>query len=469
MPGMYLRVGIMPSLSPRSISQTTCAGTSSSNSAMPIQTSVVLENSSSSRSVSGSGAADAPVSRTITCWPACAIECEKSYSRSRSAVMKNPETRTSACPDLRASKASTRPGATRYTDLVLSRRATSSQSSMVNPVQVPPCCIAKGGAEKVSTRSVGGTPCACSDGAGKPKQSHADNASRRRKARRHALDEPISCRLSLRQGRQSLAQRFAVDLHEAPEWLVHLEDEEDRARSAQGEQHERAERRGAERREQAEAHEQDGEPEHQHDQEGDRNAAAGLFIENQARLQDCVEGLQRLGFVETLTLGGRRQRADVLVDRLAGIGRRESSFGRRLGLAFTPDAVDRGVDRDPQIGARLARLHPIPIELAVERDGAGRHQPDLVALHLEAGLGRIHQQAEHEAGDGADQAAAQPYDVLGMGVEVMFRQPAPQQGAEQCASDQYEADDQRRDERAHAVTPPATNSGSLLPTMPKSS
>src|SRR3979409_601503 len=62
---------------------------------------------------------------------------------------------------------------------------------------------------------------------------------------------------------------------------------------------------------------------------------------------------------------------------------------------------------------------------------------------IEAVLAGIDQQTEDQAGDGGDQSAAQPHDVLRMSVEMTVGQQAAEQHARQGAADQQGANDQR--------------------------
>ena len=73
-----------------------CEGISSSSSATPSQTRLVLENKSPSRSQSGLESPSRPPPRIMICRPALRIGCENSNSTSRAAVIEIAATPISA-------------------------------------------------------------------------------------------------------------------------------------------------------------------------------------------------------------------------------------------------------------------------------------------------------------------------------------------------------------------------------------
>src|SRR5262249_60729425 len=66
-----------------------------------------------------------------------------------------------------------------------------------------------------------------------------------------------------------------------------------------------------------------------------------------------------------------------------------------------------------------ARIGPVPRQELVEQDDISRHVLDLTLLDIKRGLGRGNEQAEHESGDCADEAGAQPHDILRIVVRMV--------------------------------------------------
>src|SRR5271166_3072166 len=100
---------------------------------------------------------------------------------------------------------------------------------------------------------------------------------------RSSSSRTLMCRL-LAQLSKRIAQRGIRDLHEPSKGLIELEDKEDRARHREGPDQERDEDGRVAGRKEAEAGEDDAEPENQYDQECGRNRATALLKQQPARL-----------------------------------------------------------------------------------------------------------------------------------------------------------------------------------------
>src|SRR5262245_4624709 len=123
--------------------------------------------------------------------------------------------------------------------------------------------------------------------------------------------EPI--RLLLAEMRQRGAQRSAGNVDEPLEWLVQLEDQIDRTRDGERADEERRDDGHIARRKEAEAGEEDGDPEGQDHQERKGNGAPSLRNEQRARAAQIDDDLARVGSKRALSVVLRRERLDPLV------------------------------------------------------------------------------------------------------------------------------------------------------------
>src|SRR6202035_1701980 len=107
---------------------------------------------------------------------------------------------------------------------------------------------------------------------------------------------------------KSVAQRRAGNRQKTGERFAQFQDQEDRARRRQSKQRQKAEYRGVQCGEQAEAREYDDEPERQYRDEGRRNGAIGFYEQEQAGLYKVGADLRRPRLQRALQVVVRRQR-----------------------------------------------------------------------------------------------------------------------------------------------------------------
>ena len=210
-----------------------------------------------------------------------------------------------------------------------------------------------------------------------------------------------------------------------------------RIRSTRGDrrrrQHQHREHGRVAWREQAEAPEQDGEPERDHQQERRRDGAGLLGERDQAGLQRVGRGREGLRLSPALHVVLRREREDLLLDLEGvpageGVGRRARRRRR-----VRPDHRDPVGQHSPHLAADGRGLRSVLREGAVEQQHAGRDVANRALLGVKRILARGGDQPENQRRQGRDQPHAELHDRLRVVAQVVLRQGRARAHAEKPA------------------------------------
>lgn len=225
---------------------------------------------------------------------------------------------------------------------------------------------------------------------------------------------------------QGIAQRRIRGPDQPVERLVEFEDQKNgcRDRACPNEKdHEGGDVAG---REQAEADEEQRQPEDEDDQKRHGQPAMGFLNHEPAGLAKVVRQLLGQREDSALGVGTRRQRPELVLDGFHAIQVLESRESGRRGFLRVPSSCHSGLHRVFQLHPYGIGLRAVPDEGAVEKDDICAPLDDAVVDRVKRTLGRTDEQSEDERGQRGDGARAELHQVLHFPAEVVARQEALQ-------------------------------------------
>src|SRR5258706_11856218 len=128
---------------------------------------------------------------------------------------------------------------------------------------------------------------------------------------------------------------------------------------------------------------------------------------------------------------------------------------------LVPNAISQRWYALPQELSERGCFRSVLRKQIVQKDDRCGHLPDLVCFLVERSFCGCDQQTQYECGQCANQARGQLYDVLGVRVQVVFRQQRPNGHPSQGAA-KYQREHKQRNQKIHHICECSTISVMLI-------